>query len=60
MEQAKTLRVVAADRTDGSVVITFSDGRCGLYSADLLYTTLPKARELQEPLDGLEDDPERK
>ena len=48
MEELKTLRVIAADRMDGALIISFSDGRCGLYTADLLYATLAAARELDE------------
>lgn len=58
MEDLTTVRVTAADRTDGSVIITFSDGRCGLYSAALLYTTLSQARELHEAPDVLQEEPE--
>lgn len=46
MNAFKEPYVVGADRLDGSVIITFADGRCGLYSSALLYTTLSQAREL--------------
>jgi hypothetical protein len=30
------------------VIITFSDGKCALFSADLLYATLSQAQELHD------------
>jgi hypothetical protein len=29
-------------------MITFSDGKCALFSADLLYASLPQAQQLHE------------
>lgn len=40
--------VTAADRLNNSIIITFSDGRCGVYSSALLYSMLASARELHE------------
>ena len=37
------------------LIITFSDGKCALFSADLLYTSLSQAQELHE---NDEEDPE--
>ena len=48
MEDPKEPHVVSADRLDGSLIITFEDGRCGVYSSRLLYRLLPLARELQD------------
>lgn len=48
MKDPKEPHVVSADRLDGSIIITFEDGRCGVYSSDLLYQTLPLARELHD------------
>ncbi len=48
MEDVTKLKVIAADRLSGSVIITFNDGRCGMYSPDLLYAMLASARELHE------------
>lgn len=48
MDLSSALRVVSADRLSGSVIITFNDGRCGMYSPDLLYAMLASARELHE------------
>ena len=53
MEDVSKLKVIAADRLDGSVIITFNDGRCGIYSSKLLHSMLTSARELQE-LDDVE------
>ncbi len=46
MEDVKKSRVIAADRLDDSVIITFDDGRCGIYSSHLLYSMLPSSHEL--------------
>ncbi len=48
MEEVAPLRVVAADRLDGSVIITFNDGACGVYSSELLHAMLASARQLRE------------
>jgi hypothetical protein len=50
-------RIVSADRMDDSVIVTFDDGRCAIYSASLLYTVLPQAKEV-DLTDGAEDEPE--
>ena len=49
MDASTPKKVVAADRLNNSVIITFSDGRCGVYSSQLLYTMLGSARELHDP-----------
>jgi hypothetical protein len=41
-----------AERIGGGIMITFADGKCALFTADLLYATLPKAQELND----LDDD----
>ncbi len=46
-EHAKP-HLISADRLDGSIVVTFDDGRCAIYSSELLYATLPQARELHD------------
>ena len=48
MQDTKKSRVIAADRLEDSVILTFEDGRCGIYSSHLLYSMLPSARELYE------------
>ena len=48
MEERKKPHLIAADRLDGSVIITFDDGRAGIYSSEVLYAALPQARELHE------------
>ncbi|AXC16075.1 hypothetical protein ACPOL_6867 (plasmid) [Acidisarcina polymorpha] len=40
--------VIEAQRLDGGVIVTFDDGRCAVYSAILLYATLPQAQEVLE------------
>ena len=43
------LRIVSTDRFDRSIIIGFSDGRSGRFSAELLYTMLSQSEELFEP-----------
>jgi hypothetical protein len=40
-------RLLSAERLDNAVVITFDDGKCSLYSAALLYSILPQAKEIE-------------
>ncbi len=47
--------LIAADRLDGSIIVTFADGRCAVYSSKLLYDMLPQAEELHENREGTED-----
>jgi hypothetical protein len=55
MEDHPTLPgIVEALRLRDGVVITFEDGRCAVYSAALLYATLPKTHELTEDLSDQE------
>ncbi len=37
-----------ADRLDKGIVIKFSDGKCGFYSNDFLYSKLPESELLDE------------
>jgi hypothetical protein len=47
MEDDKAIpRIIEALRLSDGVVITFEDGKCGLYSAALLYSVFPKADEV--------------
>jgi hypothetical protein len=46
METLSKARVVAADTLDGSLIITFADGKAALYPADLLFAIFPQANEL--------------
>ena len=39
-------RVLSAELLRDGVAITFTVGKAALYSADLLYASLPQAREL--------------
>jgi hypothetical protein len=41
-------RVEHADRAGSGIVITFSDGKCALFPAVLLYAALPHAQEISE------------
>lgn len=45
-------RIVYVDRVDGSIIVSFHDGKSALYSAALLYATLPQARVITDQLDG--------
>ena len=51
MSKSTTPNLASADRFDGFLVITFDDGRCGIYDSDLLYTMLSQAREVHEEQD---------
>ncbi|MGI4981448.1 MAG: hypothetical protein ACRYHB_13780 [Janthinobacterium lividum] len=48
MTDQTTPHLTSADRLDGNLIITFDDGKCGLYSSDLLYATLAQAKQLHE------------
>ena len=48
MSDPKAPSMVSADRLSGCLVIAFDNGRCALYDAELLYATLPQAREFFE------------
>jgi hypothetical protein len=41
-------QLIAAERVGGELVITFDNGKFGLYSAALLYATLPQAQEIPD------------
>jgi hypothetical protein len=51
MEYPLDHRVIAAERLEEGVVITFEDGRCAIYSASLLYETLPQAQAVEPEVD---------
>lgn len=51
-------KTVSAERVHGGVVITFSDGQEGFYSDELLYASLPAARELLAKASELSEDSE--
>jgi hypothetical protein len=51
MESSSSHRVVAAERLDGGVIITFDDGKCAFYTAALLHATLAQARIVEQPED---------
>jgi hypothetical protein len=41
-------RVCSVELFRNGVIITFSDGKCALFPAEILYATLPKAQELSD------------
>jgi hypothetical protein len=40
--------IVAAERVDGSAIVTFAAGKSALYSARLLYETFSQAEDLTD------------
>lgn len=48
--------IVGADRLSGSLVVSFSDGRAGLFSSTLLYDMLESAEELFQSEDSDSDE----
>lgn len=54
MENPSAVRLVAADRLSGGLIIMFDDGKCAFYSADLLHITLDRAQLLEDSDDGQE------
>jgi hypothetical protein len=51
MEPSSSHRVVAAERLNGGVIITFDDGKCAFYTASLLHSNLAQAKIVEEPED---------
>ena len=54
METQAPPKIVTADKSDDSVIVTFSDGTCAVYSSEVLQATISQAKIFQEP--DLEDD----
>jgi len=50
------MRVVAIDRLYGDAVISFQDNRTAVFSASLLYASLPQAQEIFESELELDND----
>lgn len=48
METQPKPRVISVDRFRTGVVIAFDNGKCALYSSDLLHGTFLQAEELKE------------
>jgi len=48
MMDASPYRVSSAELFRDGVIITFADGKCALFPAELLYASLPQAQELSE------------
>jgi hypothetical protein len=47
VDTSSTPQIVASDRMDEGLLIFFSDGRSAFYSADLLYSMIELAKELE-------------
>ena len=56
MAEKHERRIVAADRLENALIITFDDGRCAEFSSTLLYAMLSEAKELFESQDFFHDD----
>jgi hypothetical protein len=54
MESGSQSRVKYAELVGRDLIITFADGKCALFPADLLYSTLPQAQELPQSPDDTE------
>jgi hypothetical protein len=48
MPESSSCRVRFAELLRDGVVITFTDGKSALFSADFLHASLPQAQELSE------------
>jgi hypothetical protein len=48
VEDQTKIRIRSAERVSGGLIITFDDGKSGLYSASLLRDTFSQAEELKE------------
>jgi hypothetical protein len=48
-------RVRSAEVFRDGVIVTFADGRCALFSAALLYTSLSQAEDLNDQIADAED-----
>jgi len=46
MKSASRPHLIDAERLQDGVIITFDDGKSAVFSASLLYKTLPKAYEI--------------
>jgi hypothetical protein len=55
MPGSSPCRVRFVELVREGLIITFSDGKCALFSADLIYASLSQAKELHE---NDEEDPE--
>jgi hypothetical protein len=48
MPDSSPCQVRFVEQVREGVIITFSDGKCALFSADLLYASLSQAQELHD------------
>ena len=58
MSSSTETPVVEVDRFEGNLIISFKDNRRAVFSADVLYASLPQAQELFESELGLDDEPQ--
>jgi len=50
-------RVRSVELFRNGVIVTFADGKCALFSADLLYASLSEAQELTDQSDQDDEEP---
>jgi hypothetical protein len=55
MERLSEPIILAADKLANAVLVTFEDGKGAIYSASLLYATLPQAQHVVDDLGGETD-----
>ena len=60
MNPAPIHQILVAERLAEGVLITFEDGKCALYSANLLHEHFAEAQEVFETNDEIEPGPERR
>lgn len=48
MSELPTCRVRSVEVFRNGIIVTFTDGKCALFPADLLYASLPQAQELTD------------
>jgi hypothetical protein len=51
METQIVPQVAWAERIGNGIIVTFDDGKCGVYSAALLYATFSQAEQVMESED---------
>jgi DUF971 family protein len=55
MENSPEPCVIEVDRLDGGVIITFDDGKSAFYSASLLRSAFPQAKEVDGTIERLDE-----
>jgi hypothetical protein len=56
MPDFSTCRVRSAEVFRNGILVTFADGKCALFPADFLYSSLPEAEELSDSDDDQTSD----